>query len=145
MGKLPDNFVKAPVFENPLRRTAPNTGESPELSVVADNAVPEPVSRAITKDMRPDSKAIAPADKPKKSRAPRTKASPTPQHSADPYPHRMTIRLSNASWEALQAESFKRSLASEKRVSPSEILRDLVDGWAKKQPTTLGIKALRNE
>lgn len=103
MAKLPEKLVQAPTFDSPLRRT------SPELTLIDE---PDPptviVDVALTDNTPPGPGAAA--------------------GHADPLPHRVTVRLSQRQWEAVQTACYRERLAG-KRVNAASLLRDIVDRW----------------
>jgi hypothetical protein len=112
MPKLPDNLVKPPAFDNPLRRTVPAQASIPEApaSPVNDTAEPAPGGVVIP---------IA--------------AAPRIDSQQDPalMPHRITVRIDDATRCALEAECYKRRVAGEK-TNLAEIARGILKQWAKR-------------
>ena len=104
MAKLPKKLVQAPSFDSPLRRTV-----SPELTVVdkADkphsNPTPEPVVES-----RPSDEHL--------------------QSESDELCQRVTVRLSQRQWEAIQTECFQQRMRG-KKINAAALVRDIVDGW----------------
>lgn len=101
MAKLPEKLVQAPTFDSPLRRTV-----SPELMVVED----------VT--------ASGSASKPELDR-------PDDEHSqseVDELCQRVTVRLSQRQWEAIQTECFQQRIRG-KKINAAALVRDIVDGW----------------
>ena len=104
MAKLPEKLVQAPKFDSPLRRTA-----SPELSVVDHvektlrNPMPEPVAENRFEDG-------------------------CMQFEADDLCQRVTVRLSQRQWEAIQTECFQQRMRG-KKINAAALVRDIVDGW----------------
>lgn len=99
MAKLPKKLVQAPTFDSPLRRTA-----SPELTVV-DEAEQAPISESV---------------EPLEDR--RTRPEP------DELCQRVTVRLSQRQWEAIQTECFRQRMRGTK-INAAALVRDIVDGW----------------
>lgn len=124
MPKLPENLVKPPVFDNPLRRTVfaepvtaptqePASIETPKAQPVSFEA---PIVHAETS---PKTKA-----KPKTRPAPRTTASAEEKAGA-----RLTVRIEDTVRCALETECFTRRVAGEK-TNVAEIARTILNEWA---------------
>lgn len=99
MAKLPKKLVQAPTFDSPLRRTA-----SPGLTVV-DQAKKPPES--VT-ESQIEGELL--------------------QAEADELCQRVTVRLSQRQWEAIQTECFKQRMNG-KKINAAALVRDIVDGW----------------
>jgi hypothetical protein len=110
MPKLPDNLVKPPAFDNPLRRTAPAPASIPEATASPVNDAAEQalggVVISIATNPRPDS-----------------------HHDLAPMPHRITVRIDDATRCALEAECYKRRIVGEK-TNLAEIARGILQHWA---------------
>jgi hypothetical protein len=129
MPKLPTNLVKPPVFDNPLRRTAPGPAAiEPDIS-----AEPAPAAPAST-EPQPGGVVIAIAT------GARTEDSPTEDtrtedartdagHELTPMPHRITLRIEDQTRRALEAECYRRRVAGEK-TNVAEIARGILRDWA---------------
>lgn len=110
MPKLPNNLVKPPAFDNPLRRTSPAHASIPEATAdpVTDAAEPAlggvviPIAIPTRPDDHPDLVAM---------------------------PHRITVRIDDATRCALEAECYKRRIAGEK-TNLAEIARGILKQWA---------------
>lgn len=124
MPKLPENLVKPPVFDNPLRRTAfaepisapasePASIETPKSQPVSFEA---PTAQA---EMAPKTKA-----KPKTKPAPRFTATAEEKAGA-----RLTLRIEDTVRCALETECFTRRVAGEK-TNVAEIARTILNEWA---------------
>lgn len=104
MAKLPKKLVQAPSFDSPLRRTA-----SPELTVVdkaeelRTNPTPEPEARNQSSEEHAQSEAVE-------------------------LCQRVTVRLSQPQWEAIQTECFQQRMRG-KKINAASLVRDIVDGW----------------
>lgn len=104
MAKLPKKLVQAPSFDSPLRRTV-----SPELTVVEET------------ERRHDNRTLEPGvdgqleDK-------------HSQSEADELCQRVTVRLSQRQWEAIQTECFQQRMRG-KKINAAALVRDIVDGW----------------
>ena len=101
MAKLPEKLVQAPTFDSPLRRTV-----SPELMVVGDAT------------------ALGSASKPELDR----RDDEDPQLEVDELCQRVTVRLSQRQWEAIQTECFQQRIRG-KKINAAALVRDIVDGW----------------
>lgn len=104
MAKLPKKLVQAPTFDSPLRRTA-----SPELTVVdkAENPRSAPTPELAEEHRFEDE---------------------NPQIETDELCQRVTVRLSQRQWEAIQTECFQQRMRGEK-INAAALVRDIVDGW----------------
>lgn len=103
MAKLPKKLVQAPTFDSPLRRTV-----SPELMVV-DKAE---ASRSASIPERAEPQL----------------EDENPQPEADELCQRVTVRLSQRQWEAIQTECFQQRMRG-KKTNAAAFIRDIVDGW----------------
>ena len=133
MAKLPANMVKAPKFDNPIRRTS-----KPELAVVEEPTVAE-VEAVV----------VAPAPKPTPKPAPKPAPTPAPpppraedevitsatELAQDSLCHRFSVRLTQPQWEALQTRCFQLRLRGE-RMNSAELIRRIVDDWMERKPAT---------
>ena len=100
MAKLPKELVQAPSFDSPLRRTS-----APELTVVSEAGKPANTPNQVLK--------------------------PTQERQLDSEPellHRVTVRLSQQQWEAVQTESFRQRMLGRK-TNASALIREIVDSW----------------
>jgi hypothetical protein len=118
MPKLPANLAKAPIFDNPLRRTtahpaqtepaneAPNS-EPKEATVIAMHApAPAPEPAAPMRDNRDEDAALMIS--------------------------RITVRIDEAIHVALQTECYERRLRGEK-TNVAEIAREVLGAWARRR------------
>ena len=111
MPKLPSNLVKPPVFDNPLRRTTP----APTLLPEPPAAEPPP----------PDVEAgqgggvVIPIA---------TNARTDGDQEPVPVPHRITVRIEDATRRALEAECYRRRIAGEK-TNVADIARGILKHW----------------
>lgn len=103
MAKLPKKLVQAPTFDSPLRRTV-----SPELMVVdkAEASRSASVSERATARLEDEN----------------------PQPEVDDLCQRVTVRLSQRQWEAIQTECFQQRMRG-KKINAAALIRDIVDGW----------------
>lgn len=104
MAKLPKKLVQAPPFDSPLRRTV-----SPELTVVDE------------------------AETSQRSQTPEAEAEnlSSEEHTSsetDELCQRVTVRLSQRQWEAIQTECFRQRMRGQK-TNAASLLRDIVDVW----------------
>ena len=110
MAKLPKKLVQAPSFDSPLRRTV-----SPELTVVDE------------------------AETPHRSQAPEAEAeSRSEEHTSsetDELCQRVTVRLSQRQWEAIQTECFRQRMRGQK-TNAASLVRDIVDVWISSSAST---------
>ena len=104
MAKLPKKLVQAPSFDSPLRRTA-----SPELAVVDE------AEKSLGRPM-PEPEAD--------NRSSQEHAS----SEADELCQRVTVRLSQRQWEAIQTECFQQRMRG-KKINAAALVRDIVDRW----------------
>jgi hypothetical protein len=147
MAKLPANLVKAPLFDNPIRRTA-----GPDLAVVEAPAPsasePGPERAAVEAPV-----ALVPPVEvvraPVEAAPPLTPVRPGPAASSappvttapeevitsaqEPEPeealcHRFSIRLNQPQWEALQTRCFQLRMRGD-RINAAELIRRIVDDW----------------
>jgi hypothetical protein len=109
MPKLPDNLVKPPAFDNPLRRTAP-----------AHASIPEAAASPVNDEVEQVRGVVIPIATP-----------PRPESSPDlvPVAPRITVRIDDATRCALEAECYKRRVAGEK-TNLAEIARGILKQWA---------------
>jgi hypothetical protein len=134
MPNLPKNLVKPPSFDNPLRKTAPAHAESvtPAISeagfsdarslqdpdVVETRATGE--ARAASGEGEPGGVVLAFAG------SGRPDSHPDP--AAIPIDHRITVRISELTRCALEAECHRRRIAGQK-TNVAEIARGILDQW----------------
>ncbi len=126
MPKLPENLVKPPVFDNPLRRTMlaepiatsthePASAETPKAQPVSFEA-PTPISHVETS--------------PKAKAKPKAKPAPSVTAMADEKAvARLTVRIEDTVRCALETECFTRRVAGEK-TNVAEIARTILKEWA---------------
>jgi len=112
MPKLPNNLVKPPAFDNPLRRTTPAHASISEATV-------GPVNDAVEQAL---GGVVIPI-------ATTTTTHPDSHHDLVPMPHRITVRIDEATRCALEAECYKRRVAGEK-TNLAEIARGILKQWA---------------
>ena len=136
MAKLPANMVKAPKFDNPIRRTS-----KPELAVVEEPAVVEAAPVKATPALAP-----RPAPAPAPARTPISEPPPSShgddevitsatELTQDSLCHRFSVRLTQPQWEALQTRCFQLRLRGE-RMNSAELIRRIVDDWIERKPAT---------
>jgi len=126
MPSMPKNLVKAPpasAFDNPLRRTTP-------VEVVEPAPVLAQAVEAKDNDKRPHDTVVTEADSgvviPIVGDA-RTVSEPDSEK--DSMSHRITVRIDDATWRTLEAESHKRRLAGEK-TNVADLARNVLKQWA---------------
>lgn len=108
MAKLPEKLVQAPAFDSPLRRTS-----STELTLIEE--------AEATADME--------APGPAQGNGPPTpEAVPVPVET-EQLAYRVTVRLSQRQWEAVQTECYQQRMLG-KKTNAASLLRDIVDSWA---------------
>jgi len=110
MPKLPINLVKPPAFDNPLRRTAPASDSEATASPANDDDDHAPSGVVL---------AIAPS--------PRSDGNSKPDIA--PAPHRITVRIDDATRRALESDCYARRVAGEK-TNIAEIARNILRNWA---------------
>lgn len=111
MPKLPINLVKPPAFDNPLRRTTPASGSDATASSTNDEADQAPSGVVLT---------IAP-----NTYIDGTNSNP----DIAPAPHRITVRIDDATRRALESDCYTRRVAGEK-TNIAEIARNILRDWA---------------
>ena len=104
MAKLPKKLVQAPSFDSPLRRTA-----SPELTVVeeAEKLHCRPMSEPLAENQSSEEQV---------------------SFETDELCQRVTVRLSQRQWEAIQTECFRQRMRG-KKINAASLVREIVDGW----------------
>lgn len=115
MPKLPSNLVKPPVFDNPLRRTTPAPASIPEPSA-GEPTTPD----AAAAQAEAGGGVVIPI-----ATNTRTDGANEPV----PMPHRITVRIDDATRRALEAESYRRRIAGEK-TNVADIARGILKNWA---------------
>lgn len=125
MPKLPSNLVKPapPAFDNPLRRTSTITAQEPES---ADSGVPEALATVIslplsTSEPEPPTTAHAVA--------------PPVTEPASQLNARISVRLDDALFVALQTECYERRVRGEK-TNVAEVAREVLGRWAQRRATS---------
>ena len=134
MPKLPENLVKPPVFDNPLRRTMfaePLAVAAPELArVELPKALPVPVE-APTAHADAESSAKV-KSKPKNKPIARVTAAMNDKaddKADDKATARITVRIEDTVRCALETECFNRRVTGEK-TNVAEIARTILNEWA---------------
>jgi hypothetical protein len=119
MPKLPSNLVKPPAFDNPLRRTGPV-----HAGGAATEAAPETTFRQLADDPseRAEGAVVIPITAPRADDHQDLAA-------AAVTPHRITVRIDDATRCALESECYRRRIAGEK-TNIAEIARGLLSQWA---------------
>lgn len=129
MAKLPANMVKAPIFDNPIRRTA-----RPDLAVVEQPA-PKPAPKPAAAE--PPAVIAAVEEVAAVEQAPVDEVI-TSARELDPdeaLVHRFSVRLTQPQWEALQTRCFQLRLRGDK-TNAAELIRRIVDDWMARKPAT---------
>ena len=125
MAKLPANMVKAPIFDNPIRRTS-----RPDLAVVeqpVEPPAPKPVPARPPAAIATAAPAPAPVDEVITSAR-----EPDPDEA---LVHRFSVRLTQPQWEALQTRCFQLRLRGDK-TNAADLIRRIVDDWIARKPAT---------
>ena len=107
MAKLPRKLVQPPVFDSPLRRTS-----TPTLTVLEETEKATAHLPDTEQTVRPNS----------------LQSSQQASGDADELLHRVTVRLSQSQWEAIQTECFRLRMRGQK-TNASALVRDIVERW----------------
>lgn len=121
MPKLPSNLVKPPAFDNPLRRTIP--AARPSQDTLPDAA---PSSESTASELSSSGDREGGIVIPIVANA---RANEPTESAAATMPHRITVRIDDATRCALESECYKRRIAGDK-TNLAEIARGILAQWA---------------
>lgn len=115
MPKLPSNLVRPapPVFDNPLRRTTAPSTSSPELAEGSTDDHPVVDAAIIALPLPP----VAPT---------------APSTDAANLNARITVRIDDSVFVALQTECYQRRIRGEK-TNVAELAREILGSWAQRR------------
>jgi hypothetical protein len=127
MPKLPSNLVKPapPAFDNPLRRTASTTITEPLNTENTEGTAPESLARVISLPVTPTEPTFAP-DAAASAEMTETTTQPATETTTQ-LNARISVRLDDAVFVALQTECYERRVRGEK-TNVAEVARKSLAG-----------------